>query len=131
MRKIPISETLPDPSELPASLKCVGRVVPEVSKLDIQQPTPVVYSDAISTGMFEFSICNSQISIEIALPNSESLTIEWAVIKAYELVTTAVDIEAYLRGWALQVVIDATIENGQKRPLILSHLCSQRGVGKY
>lgn len=99
-----------------------GRVLPEILGVGIKCPDPFEYADPDGmAGVFSLSISDGKVKVSAKLANLDENTKQWAVVRGHELVTSIIDLYAFTLGYALHVIIDFTIENGQKKPFILSH----------
>jgi|GEM_PF-378074 len=98
-----------------------GRVLPERRSVSITSLETISYSDPRGfNAKFDIEINDSKIRIKCSDFEQSDWDIQMLVVRAYELTTAAVDLYAFSRGWALNVILDDFIFDGQKQGIAFS-----------
>ena len=116
----------------PVTLIFKGRVIPEILEVSIEVENKFYYGDPDGTeGIFDIDISDGMITVRVEIDANGQTSKDWALVRAKEMVTSIVDLFAFTLGYALQVVIDYTIENNKKKPLIISHTSVKQYISDY
>lgn len=98
-----------------------GRVLPERRLVSIAGLGTISYVDPRGfDAEFDIQIKDSKIQIKCSVAETSDWYMQMSLVRAYELATAAVDLYAFSKGWALSVLLDDYIIDGQKRAIAFS-----------
>lgn len=98
-----------------------GRVLPERRLVTIADLGTISLSDPRGfEATFEVRIRDGKIQIKCAVAQLSDWDLKMALVRAYEIVTAAVDLYAFSKGWALTVLLDDFIIDGRKQGIAFS-----------
>lgn len=103
------------------SVTIEGRVLPERRFVTIPNLNTISYSDPQGfDANFDIEISNSKIRVECRIAEQSKWHLEMCIVRAFEFTTAAVDLYAFSKGWALDVILDDCVVNGQKQGIAVS-----------
>lgn len=100
-----------------------GRVLPENRAVTINNLESIRYRDPRGfEAVFDIKIEDSEIQIKCTGSTEINSLPEMSIVRAYELVTSLVDLYAFSKGWALHVILDNFTVNGVRQGIALSQV---------
>ncbi|MEP4704986.1 MAG: hypothetical protein ABJZ62_09080 [Hyphomicrobiales bacterium] len=103
------------------SVTIEGRVLPERRSVTIAGLKTISYSDPQGfNAEFDIEISDSKIRIECSIPEKSNWHLQMCIVRAFEFATAAVDLYAFSKGWALDVILDDYVVAGQKQGIAVS-----------
>ena len=98
-----------------------GRVLPERRLVSIADLGTISYSDPRGfDAEFDIQIKDSKILVRCSVAETTDWYVKMSLVRAYELATAAVDLYAFSKGWALSVLLDDFIIDGQRQGIAFS-----------
>lgn len=99
-------------------IRLEGRVLPELLKVSIPIKHSIRYSEPYGfEATFEIKIEFGKIHLVCNIKNEIDDYYEICVIRAYEIVSTLIDVFAFSKGWALSLIFDTVVQDEKTKQI--------------